>query len=330
MKSFKERNPLVLGAVGSVVLAAVLTATFNFQNLPIVGSGTMYEAEFSEAAGLQPDDEVRVAGIKVGEVTKVALADDHVEVAFRVKDAWVGDKTSAEIKIKTLLGRKFLSLHPIGDTEQDPKQPIPRSRTVTPYDVTDAFNGLANTVGAINTDQLAESFRTISDTFKNSPAQVKSALDGLTALSKTISSRDDQLAELLDNAHKITGTLAASNGDFDALINDGNLLLTELNNRRDGIHDLLTGAQRLGTELSGLVAEDNQQLQSALGKLTTVTDILKRQNTNLDNALKLAGPYFRVVNNTAGNGRWIDSYLCGLVPENRAPCTPPITAGGTK
>jgi phospholipid/cholesterol/gamma-HCH transport system substrate-binding protein len=323
VKTFKERNPYVLGAVGSLVMAALLTATFNYENLPIVGSGTLYEAEFSEAAGLQADDEVRVAGIKVGEVTRVELDDDHVRVGFRVKDAWVGNKTSVEIKIKTLLGRKFLSLHPIGDTEQDPRQPIPRTRTVTPYDVTDAFNGLANTVGAIDTGQLAESFRTISDTFKNSPEHIRTALDGLTSLSKTISSRDDQLAELLDNAHKITGTLSASNGDFDKLLDDGNLLLTELNNRRDAIHDLLEGAQRLATQLSGLVRDNQGQLQPALDQLTKVTDILKRQNANLEKSIQLAGPYFRVVNNSAGNGRWVDSYLCGLIPDNRDPCTPP-------
>lgn len=170
MKSFKERNPLVLGVLGSVALAALLTVTFNYDNLPIVGGGTTYEAEFSEAAGLQADDEVRIAGIKVGEVRDVALADDHVLVSFRVKDAWVGDRTSVQIKIKTLLGRKFLSLDPSGDAVQNPDQAIPRTRTVTPYDVTDAFNGLANTVGSIDTKQLADSFTTLSDTFRNSPS----------------------------------------------------------------------------------------------------------------------------------------------------------------
>jgi phospholipid/cholesterol/gamma-HCH transport system substrate-binding protein len=278
----------VLGAVGSIVLALVLTATFYYEDLPIIGSGTSYQAEFGEAAGLQKDDEVRIAGIKVGTVSDVELADDHVLVTFRVKDAWVGNKTSAEIKIKTLLGRKFLSLHPIGDADQDTDQPIPRSRTVTPFDVTEAFNGLADTVGAIDTGQLAQSFRTLSDTFKNTPEHVRTALDGLSALSQTIASRDDELAELLKNAHAISGTLANSSQDFEKLIGDGNLLLTELNNRRDAIHNLLVGTQELATQLSGLV-RDNQS---------------------------------RIVNNSTGNGHFIENYICALVPENR-PCTPP-------
>ena len=327
MKSFKERNPLALGAIGSIALAGLLTVTFNWDNLPLVGGGTTYEAEFTEGAGLQPDDEVRIAGIKVGEVRTVGLADDHVLVSFRVKDAWIGDRTSAQIKIKTLLGRKFLSLNPTGDGVQDPNQPIPRTRTVTPYDVTEAFNGLADTVGAIDTKQLAESFTAISDTFKNSPEHVRSALDGLSALSKTVSSRDSQIAELLANAKTLTTTLANSNEDFSKLIDDGNLLLTELNNRRDAIHDLLTGSQRLAEQISGLVHDNQAQLAPALSQLQQVSDLLRRQNDNLSKSLQLAGPYFRLVNNTAGNGRWIDSYLCGLIPENRDPCTVP---GGGK
>ncbi|WP_027927924.1 MCE family protein [Amycolatopsis benzoatilytica] len=327
MKSFRERNPLVLGVIGSVALAAVLTGTLNYRNLPFLG-GTGYQAEFTEAAGLQADDEVRIAGIKVGEVSRVDLDDDHVLVSFRVKDAWVGDQTSAQIKIKTLLGRKFLALDPAGRGEQDPGRPIPRSRTVTPYDVTDAFNGLADTVGAIDTNQLAASFSTISDTFRNSPQHVRTALDGLSALSKTVSSRDREIAELLANARKLTTTVANSNDDFEKLVNDGNLLLTELDRRKDSIHELLVGAQALAKQLSGLVTDNTAQLAPALRQLDQVTDLLQRQDRNLAKSLQLAGPYFRVVNNTAGNGRWIDTYLCGLIPENRDPCTPPL--GGAK
>jgi phospholipid/cholesterol/gamma-HCH transport system substrate-binding protein len=330
VKSFKERNPVVLGAVGSIALAALLTVTFNYDNLPVVGGGTTYEAEFSEAAGLQADDEVRIAGIKVGEVRTVELADDHVLVAFRVKDAWVGDRTSVQIKIKTLLGRKFLALDPAGDGVQEPDRPIPRTRTITPYDVTDAFNGLADTVGAIDTQQLADSFTTLSDTFRNSPEHVRSALDGLSRLSKTVSSRDSQISELLANSRQLTTTLANSNEDFEKLIDDGNLLLTELNRRRDAIHDLLTGSARLADQLRGVVQDNSGQLKKALAALSQVTDLLKRQDDNLAQGLRLAGPYFRVVTNTTGNGHWIDAYLCGLLPENHDPCVPPKNPGGTK
>ncbi|MQA10058.1 MAG: MCE family protein [Pseudonocardiaceae bacterium] len=330
MKSFRERNPVVIGLVGTAALAAVATVTFYYEELPVVGGGTTYQAEFGEAAGLGPDDEVRVAGIKVGEVSDVELAGDRVLVSFRVKDAWIGDRTSAEIKIKTLLGQKFLALNPLGGTDQDPDEPIPLNRTTTPYDVTQAFEGLSNTVGAIDSDQLAESFHTLSDTFRDSPEHVRTALDGLSALSKTISSRDDQLANLLSNTRDISKTLANSSEDFENLIEDGNLLLTELHNRRDAIHKLLVGSRQLGEQLSGLVADNRAQLAPALERLDQVTGLLRRHAANIDKGLKTAGPYFRVVNNSLGSGRWIDNYLCGLVEYNRNPCTPPKVSGGSR
>lgn len=330
MKSFRERRPGPIGVIGTVVLLGLAALVYFFPDLPGI-SGTTYEAEFSEAAGLRQDDEVRVAGIKVGEVTAVELDVDRVLVTFRVEDTWVGDNTTAAIKIKTLLGRKFLALHPTGARDQDPDVRIGLDRTATPYDVTQAFEGLANTAGAIDTDLLAESFRTISDTFSDSPAHVKSALDGLTALSRTISSRDDQLAELLSNTRKITSTLAGTNEEFDKLLDDGELLLTELSNRREAIHDLLTGTTDLAKQLSGLVADNQEQLSPALQQLDVVTDVLTKYGDKLDRSLKLAGPYFRVINNATGSGRWIDSYICGLVPENREPCVPPrIPRGGPR
>lgn len=333
MKSFRERNPVPIGVIGTVVLVALAALVYFVPDLPGI-SGTTYEAEFTEAAGLRPDDEVRVAGIKVGEVREVELDSDsdhdRVLVTFRVDDTWVGDHTTAAIKIKTLLGRKFLALHPTGDRDQDPDVRIGLDRTVTPYDVTQAFEGLAVTAGAIDAAQLAASFRTISDTFADSPTHVRSALDGLTALSRTISSRDDQLADLLANTRQITTTLAGTNEEFDKLLADGDLLLTELTNRREAIHDLLTGTTDLAEQLSGLVADNQEQLAPALGQLDTVTDILTKYGDKLEQSLKLAGPYFRAVTNATGSGRWIDVYVCGLVPENREPCVPPRLPGGAR
>lgn len=329
MKSFRERNPAPIGIIGTVVLVGLAALVYFWGDLPGI-RGTTYEAEFTEAAGLRPDDEVRVAGIKVGEVKDVELDVDRVLVTFRVDDTWIGDHTTAAIKIKTLLGRKFLALHPTGGAEQDPDQRIGRDRTATPYDVTQAFEGLANTVGEIDTAQLADSFRTISDTFADSPEHVKSALDGLTALSRTISSRDAQLAQLLSNTRQITTTLAGTNDEFDKLLDDGELLLTELNSRRDAIHDLLTNTTDLAQQLSGLVADNERQLGPALAQLEQVTDILTKYGAQLDRSLQLAGPYFRVLNNITGSGRWIDTYVCGLVPENREPCIPKRPSGGAK
>lgn len=335
-RPLRERNPVLVGAVGLLVLALAGLVAYNADALPLIGGGTAYTASFTEAAGLKPGNEVRVAGVKVGKVTGVSLDGAQVKVSFRVEHTWVGNASTAAIGIKTLLGEKYLALDPLGSRAQDPAQRIPRTRTTSPYDVTQALDGLGNTFGAIDTKQLAVSFQTISDTFKDTPASVRTAATGLSSLSQTISSRDAQLADLLSGSKQLTKTLSDQNTRFQALLNDGDLLLTEIQKRRDAIHALLTGTQDLGTQLNGLVADNTRQLGPTLDALDRVTGVLLANQSSLDRALALAGPYYRLVGNTLGSGRWFDSYLCGLVPKNYLPagtkptsgCMPPKATGG--
>jgi phospholipid/cholesterol/gamma-HCH transport system substrate-binding protein len=329
MKKFRERNPVAVGAIGGLLLVAIGLLTFYHKELPLIGGGATYAAEFSEAAGLKRGDEVRVAGVKVGEVTAVGLERDHVKVSFRARDVWLGDQTVAAIKIKTLLGQKNLVLDPLGTKELDPGTPIPRQRTVTPYDVNDAFGDLAKTAAAINTDQLVAGFRALSQTFTAStPDQVRRTLDGLTALSRTISSRDEELKQLLTNTSKFTGTIAQRTDSIEALIRDGGVLLDEIRARRDAIAALLDGTKNLASQLSALVKENQAQLGPALAQLDRVTDVLQRNQANLDRGLRLAGPFYRLIGNGVSNGPWLDTYLCGLVPAAGGGCVPPKPGGG--
>ncbi|MEU8609017.1 MCE family protein [Actinoplanes sp. NPDC048791] len=332
-----SRHPVLAGVLGLVLAAALALLAFNADNLPIIGGGTTYTADFTEAAGLRTGNEVRVAGVKVGTVTRVALHGGIVRVDFRVKDTWVGDTSTVAIRIKTLLGDKVLALDPLGGASQNPRTTIPVSRTTSPFDVTEAFGQLSDTVSQIDTDALARSFDTMAQTFRNTPDSVKGAVRGLSDLSRTISSRDTQLAQLLTATKQITGRLADDNAQFQALLADGNLLLAEVQRRRDAIGALLTGTEQLAVQISGLVADNTATLGPALAALDRVTDVLQRNQDNLTRALALAGPYYRMVGNAIGNGRWFDAYLCGLVPDSYRPagtapssgCVPPRT-GSTR
>ncbi|MEU0368757.1 MCE family protein [Streptomyces sp. NPDC006283] len=325
-KPVRERNPVAVGIVGLLILALLGITAYKADALPFVGKGTTYTADFTEAAGLDEGDEVRIAGVKVGEVTTVALAGAKVRVTFEVRDAWIGNSSTAAIAIKTLLGEKFLAVDPLGTRRQNPSTTIPTSRTTSPFDVTQAFNGLGETIGKIDTDRLAESFEAINDTFKNSPPNVRNAATGLSALSKTVSERDTQLAALLKGSKQLTRTLDGKKSSFETLLEDGNLLLGEIQARRDAIHALLTGTKSLGTQLSGVVEDNQRQLKPTLDALGKVTTVLLKNRTKLDQTLALVGPYYRLVGNTLGNGRWFDTYVCGLVPKHYLPAgTPPRT-----
>ena len=326
----RERNPITVAVAGLAVVAVIVLLTYFSSSLPIIGGGTGYTAYFAEAAGLQAGNEVRIAGVTVGQVTGVSLDGAKVAVTFRVKGAWIGNRTRVEIEIKTVLGDKYLALDPLGNGQQDPSQPIPLSRTQSPYDVTQAFSGVGQQISQINTGQLSQSLQTLSAAFATTPPYVRNALRGLASLSSSVASRDATVTSLLAGARKVTGTLAGEDARFQALLGDGNLLLAELKARQQAIHAMLVDTQALAVQLSGLVNDDQSRLGPALQALNQVTSVLQANQASLQRALALAGPYYRLLGNTIGTGRWFDVYLCGLVPRSYAPgntpahgCQPP-------
>ena len=313
-KPFRDRNPVTIGAVSLTVIAVMVFLAFNAQNLPLIGGGTIYKAQFSEAAGLRAGDPVRVAGVKVGTVESLALEDGAVLAELRVTDAFVGDRSEAAIKIETVLGAKYVALVPRGSGELDPDDPIPLERTASPYDVVEAFADLSTTVEDLDTDQLAGSFEVLAETFAETPDEVRTSLEGLARLSDTIASRDAQLEQLLTATRTVTEVLADRNGEFTQLVLDSNTLLTEVQERRALIDSILTSTQQLSEQLSGLVADNREALTPALQQLATVTDILSRNRDNLAQTVNNLAPFVRVFTNTLGNGRWFDSFVDNLLP----------------
>jgi phospholipid/cholesterol/gamma-HCH transport system substrate-binding protein len=305
--------PVRTALAGLTVLALGVLTALNARSLPVIGDGTTYSAEFTEAAGVFAGNDVRIAGVEVGRVSDVELRGGRVLISFRVKGAWLGDATSAAIRLKTVLGQKYLALDPQGEGTLDPGQPIPRSRTSVPYDILAAFGELSSTVDRIDTTQLAKSFDTLSATLANTPQSVRGALTGLSRLSDTLATRDHQLATLLGNTRVVSQTLVDRDTAVRQLLDDGNQLLAEVGDREQAIGSLLDGSRQLATELSGLISDNDAQFGPLLTQLDQLTSMLQRNQDALAAGIKGFAPLVRLGTNISGTGRFIDGYLCGLI-----------------
>ena len=316
---FRERNPVVVGAVSIAVLALLMLAAFRAQDLPLIGGGDTYYAAFSESGGLEPNDEVRIAGVRVGKVENVELEGDHVRVTFRVDTAsQFGDDTHAAIKIKTLLGAMYLALEPAGSGQLDEGAEIPVERTSSPYDVVDAFSGLAETSERIDTDRLAASLTTLADLTRNTPEEFRQALDGVSRLSANVAARDEQINSLLKNLDRVSGVLNERDNDIIGLMKDSDVLFRALVARRDAVHNLLTSTTRLSKELTALIEQSRADLKPALTHLDNVLAVLNKNEDNLDNSLRLMAPFYRVFASTLGGGPWFDTYIQNMPPVPQA------------
>lgn len=314
-KPFRERNPVIIGAVSLAVVAMMILAAFKAADLPLIGGGDTYHASFSDASGIKANDEVRIAGVRVGKVTKVSLAGDHVDVAFKIKtDSRFGVDTGAQIKVKTLLGAMFLALEPAGAGQLKKGSTIPESRTRSAYDVVQAFSGLASRVQDINLPQLRKSLNTLADATSTTPAAFQSALKGVGALSNNVAKRDQQLNALLKNLKQVSGILSNRDQDIVGLMKDGDVLLRALVQRREAIHQLLVSTSSLSKQLTMLVEQSRSDLKPALNNLQSVVNLLLKNQNNLDDSLRLMAPFYRVFANTLGSGPWFDTWIQNMPP----------------
>ncbi|MFE6646172.1 MCE family protein [Nocardioides sp. NPDC057772] len=315
MIPFRERNPVKIGAVSIAVLAMLMAMAFKADSLPLIGGGTTYYANFSEAGGLKTGDEVRVAGVRVGKVDSIELDGNKVKVGFKIREKVnFGENSGAGVRVKTLLGDMFLELQPAGEGQMKAGATIPVDRTESPYDVVQAFEGLADTSANIDKDQLAAALTTLADLTRSTPEEFQAALTGVSDLSRNLAAKDERIESLLTQLDRVTKVLDERDEDLITLMNDANQLFMALVERREAVHNLLLSTQQLSKELSQLVDDSRADLKPALESLDVILDVFTKNEENLEKSLRLMAPFYRVFNNTLGNGPWWDTYVQNMPP----------------
>ena len=313
VKPLAERNRVAVGAVGTLILIALVVAAFSYDRIPFVKGTSDYSAYFAEAGGIKPDSDVRVSGLSVGRVTDIRLEGTKVRVGFTVRDGVeLGDRTEAAIKIETVLGTKMLELTSRGDGEL--RGTIPLERTTSPYDLPTALGDLTTTISGLDTTQLSKALSTLAQTFADTAPELKTALEGVSRFSDTINARDAQLRNLLANANKVSGVLAKRSDQIASLVVDTNSLLAELLSQRASVDALMNNLTAAATQLSGLVADNRTQLEPALDKLNGVLKILDDHKQGLQKTLSLIRRYAMSFGEVLGSGPFFKASLVNLIP----------------
>jgi phospholipid/cholesterol/gamma-HCH transport system substrate-binding protein len=216
MKPLVQRDPFKIGLIaiaGGVVIGLVILV------LSVVTFGTdSYTAELEHTAGLRKGEDVQIHGVPVGRVTKIELSGEHVLVTFVVDgDIDLGSKTTAEVKVATLLGTHYLQVTPEGSGSLADGR-IPLARTSVPYNLQDVLEGGTKNLEALDADKLAEALSAVSDTLSASSGDIKPALTGVARLSEVVTTRSSQVNELLKAARSVTDQLSASSDDIVGLM----------------------------------------------------------------------------------------------------------------
>ncbi|MDA4105758.1 MCE family protein [Mycolicibacterium holsaticum] len=313
MKSFSERNPVIIAAIGVGVVAAAVTGSLQYKKLPFFDSSAQYSAYFAEASGLPAGAAVQVAGFKVGEVSSVKLDGPKVLVTFDVRrDVRLGDRTEAMVKTKSLLGAKVLEVVPRGKNALT--APIPLDRTIPAYQLPDALGDLTAAVSGLDTDAVSTALETLAETFRDTPPDLQIAVSGVARFSKTLNERDQQLRDLLANANKAATVLGERSQQVVGLIADTDALLVALQDQGAGLDHLGVNISGLANQVSAVVNDNHEQLRPMLDKLNGALTIIDNRKEQIQKSVKMLNVYALSLGESVSSGPFFKAYVANLLP----------------
>ncbi len=318
---------LRMGVISLAVLLLVMVASFNLQKFPWF-RGTTFHAELSDASGLRTGSEVQVAGVRVGRVSKLRIGTERVVADFDVKGAKLGRSTRASVEVKSLLGEKFLNITPKGSGTLDAGATIPLSRTDVTADIVGTLGQLTTQTEQTDKENLTTALDSLAEVVDSAAPEVKSSFSGLSRLSSTIATRDEEIEKLLARSRNVTQLLDERKGDLVTLMKQANLIFDELQARKDSIHTLLVNANELAVQLQGVVDDNRKQLKPTLDKLENVLTFLHAREDQIETLIKNYGPYVNILGNIVGTGPWFDAYVPNITGVFTGEFVPTKTGGG--
>jgi virulence factor Mce-like protein len=319
-RRLEDRNRTGIGLLAIGLIAVLLAALVV---LAKVGPGYQrISADFIQAAALMPKNPVTVAGIVSGTVTGMRLNGDHVTVDMRVRDnIKVGRDSRAVIMVTTILGSRYLALHPGGGGPL-PNNTIDINHTEVPYDLQKALQDVSVNYGQVNTDQLATALQALGKQIESLPPLIPKAMDNLKRLSAVMSERRDQFGELLTTMDMVTGTLRRQQTSIGSMVTQGQQLFSALVMRRVAFREMIQSINSLVNLLNDTVVKNRASVDSLLGNLNKLSSLLVKNDDMLASILETFPITMRAVANMSGsanaldahftNGVLIDSWMCAI------------------
>ncbi|WP_158881344.1 MCE family protein [Amycolatopsis anabasis] len=328
-----------------IVVTVLFTTVLGISIANINTSDTnSYSARFQDATLLLPGDDVRIAGVRVGQVEDIRIVDKRqAEVVFGVDSGRrLPAGVTAQIKFRNLVGQRYVSL---GEGTGDPNKilpaggNIPLERTKPALDLTELFNGFKPLFRALNPEDVNKLSYEVIQVLQGEGGTVESLLAHTASLTTTIAQKDQVIGQVIDNLNGVLDTVNARTPQLNDLIVKLQQLVSGLAQDRKPIGDAIQSLGGLATTTAGLLTEAREPLKQDIDALGKLTKNLNDSESLVEHFIKFLPEKSEKMTRTADYGSWFNFYACEatgsvtipgimtkpidlpLLPANRERCT---------
>ena len=322
---------LVAFALVTMMASYVLISTITNAGY---GEQVSYRAEFSDVAGLVEGDEVRIAGVRVGQVKGIGLADGATdrplaEVELEVDaDIPLPATVEATIRYRNLVGQRYVALaegEGAGGRTLDRGGLIPVAQTRPALDLTTLFGGFQPLLQALSPADMNRLSYEVIQVFQGEGGTVEGLLAHIASLSTSLADKDAVIGDVIDNLTTVLGSVAARDQELSNLIVSLQQFVTGLAGDREVIFDSLQTIDELAVATTGLLEDARPPLAADIQGLGDLAGNLADTGDVLEGFLQLAPTKIDLITRTAINGSWFNFFLCGAGGFVRLPVSDPVT-----
>jgi phospholipid/cholesterol/gamma-HCH transport system substrate-binding protein len=301
---------LIAFATVTVLMTAMLAQTLG----AFAGGGTTYRARFTDVTGLLDGDDVRIAGVRVGEVTALRVVDNSVaEIEFTVSDDIpLATSVRAKIRYRNLVGQRYVALAEGPGTGRAlrPNGVIPLDQTSPALDLTVLFNGFRPLFTALSPQEVNRLSYEIIKVLQGESGTVGSLLRRTASLTNTLADRDAVIGRVITNLNAVLSTLDERDQRLDQTIAQLQQFVSGLAADREAIGLALTNLGELTVATGSLLGSARPALASDVDGLRRVAGTLNANADTIDRTLAGLPGRYEALTRVASHGSWFNFFLC--------------------
>lgn len=279
-------------------------------------SSYQYNAIFTDATGLLNGDEVRVAGVRIGQVDDIQLyKDQYAKVTFSVaRTRPLFTNTLAIIRYRNLAGQRYLSLEQ-GPGTPDPLRShatIPLGHTRPALDLTVLFNGFRPLFRALQPQQVNQLSYEIIRVLQGEGGTVNGLLAHVASLTSTLADHDKIIGRVITNLNGVLRTVDNRDRDLSQLLVQLQSFVSGLSGDRSAIGNSLTGINALTSQTASLISDARPSVREDVKQLGKVSKSLDKNKGLLNQTAQDLPGRLNMLANAGSYGSWFNFYLCSL------------------
>lgn len=301
-------------AVVTVTLTALLGLTIANTTL---GATSGYVARFTDVTGLNEGDDIRMSGVRIGQITDIAVvADKWADVRFDVEASRQLPKSvTATIKYRNLIGQRYIALAVgSGDTNAvlRPGDTIPLDRTRPALNLTELFNGFQPLFQALQPEQVNKLAGELIQVLQGEGGTIDSVLAHTASLASTIASKDKVIGQVIDNLNTVLTTVNERTTEVSGLIDQLQRLATGLAAQRQPIGDAIGALGDLTASTAGLLSSVRPPIKEDIAALGRLAGNLADHGDTVDKFLAGLPHKVQTISRVSSYGGWYNYYLCSM------------------